>query len=163
MVAYTPKDLVRKLMSIRRSYYDRRLLLETVKVFFKQLQHNNNRYIEAAEVYRIMTGRSNNLNDEDARMLVSLVNSDDSESIRVQDFIRFVTSTCFCTFEDFDLKEVLEALTVLDNLSAAALCQMCSRIMDYSNEEVNETMRKINDVDGDGQIDYEELVNKLST
>ena len=95
--------------------------------------------------------------------LQDMINKVDADNVGTIEFPEFLTMTARKMKESDSKEEILKAFWVFDKdingrISAAELCHVMTNLGEkLTDEEVGEMIREA-DIDGDGQVNYEEFV-----
>lgn len=120
--------------------------------------------ITSKELGTVMRSLGQNPTEAELQDMIREVDQDRSETI---DFPEFLTLMARKTMQDIDYEEeIKEAFKIFDkndnkHISAAELRHVMSNLGEkLTDEEVDEMIREA-DIDGDGQINYEEFVRNM--
>uniref|UniRef100_A0A7S1THJ8 EF-hand domain-containing protein n=1 Tax=Compsopogon caeruleus TaxID=31354 RepID=A0A7S1THJ8_9RHOD len=140
---------------------------ETIKEFreaFQLFDKNNDGSISAQELGVVMRSMGQSPSDAELQQMINEVDADGNGMI---DFAEFVTLMARKMRNSDKDVEIREAFNVFDSdgdgkISATELRKIMHNLGErLTDEEINQMIREA-DVNGDGEIDYEEFVRMLS-
>lgn len=122
--------------------------------------------ITTNELYTVMKALGLNPTEEDLRDMIKEVDSDGNGTVEFPEFCQLLAQKFVGNHSEED--EIMEAFKVFDKdgngfISATELRSvMISLGRKLTDEEIDEIIREV-DLDGDGQIDYEEFVKMMGS
>ncbi|ORZ19442.1 calmodulin [Absidia repens] len=131
---------------------------------FNLFDRDRNGYIDTKELGAVMKSLNQNANEAE---LKDMINEADADGNGTMDFNEFISLMVKKRRDTDAVQELLEAFQVFDKdgnnyISADELRQVMVSVGErLSEQELNEMIREA-DVDGDGQINYEEFVKMMN-
>ena len=130
---------------------------------FSLFEKGSNGKISTKQLGTVMRSLGQNPTETELKDMIKEVDTDGNGTIDFPDFLTLMARQ----MKDFDvLEEIREACKVFDEnsdgyISASGLKQVMTNLGEkLTDEEVDEMIREA-DIDGDGQINYEEFVKMM--
>lgn len=140
------------------------MIITSMLILFLYIDKDGDGTITTKELGTVMRSLGQTVTEAQLRDMINEVDSDGNGLVDFPEFLTMMSRK----MKDTDPEdEILEAFKVFDKdgngfISAAELKHIMAKLGEkYTDEEIDEMIRET-DIDGDGQINYEEFVKMMS-
>merc|ERR1719189_3560264 len=138
--------------------------MEEYREIFSFFDRDGGGTITSVELGQVMRTFGWNPSEGDLQEMIAEIDQDGNGSISFNEFLYLMTKS---VHEDGDIEEeIREAFRVFDReghgfITVPDLCQVLTTLGDKLTEEESEELLEEADIDGDGNVNYEEFVTML--
>ncbi|XP_033724560.1 uncharacterized protein LOC117314603 [Pecten maximus] len=132
---------------------------------FSLFDKDGDGFVSSKELGTVMRSLGQNPTEAELQDMINEVDTDGNGTIDFPEFLTMMSRKIFDDESDEELKEAFRTFDSDDNgfISAAELCHVMTNLGEkLTDEEVEEMVREA-DIDGDGQVNYEEFVKMMHT
>ncbi|KAI9485650.1 MAG: hypothetical protein EXX96DRAFT_545939 [Benjaminiella poitrasii] len=142
---------------------DPMMLLEETRVAFLLFDKDNNGTIDSSELGAVMRSLNMNPTDTELRDMINEVDGNGNGTIEYEEFVVMLSRKRRASEIHEELKETFRVFDKDGNgyISQSELCQVMNSVGEKLSEDELNVMLREADIDGDGQINYEEFVKML--